>query len=71
MGLNAKRPSTTRSKEMEKARADLLNEDAPKTTRLNVEITVPQHRALKARAAEEGRSVKDIVSTLIGDYLNK
>lgn len=68
MGLNAQRPSTTRAKEMEKAKADLMD-DSEKTTRLNVELTVSQHRALKAKAAGEGQTIKQFISNLLDEAL--
>lgn len=39
--------------------------------RLNLQISADLRRAVKARAASEGRSVQDVVIVLLNEYLNK
>lgn len=38
------------------------------TVRLNVEIPGAMHRALKMRAAQEGKTIKDVVLTFLAEY---
>jgi predicted HicB family RNase H-like nuclease len=40
------------------------------TKRLNLEIPASLHKTMKKRAAEEGRSVKDMVLQAINEYLS-
>ena len=38
------------------------------TVRLNVELPGALHRAVKMRAAQEGKSIKEIVLTFLAEY---
>lgn len=41
------------------------------TKRLNLEIPASLHKTMKKRAADEGRSVKDMVLQAVNEYLSK
>lgn len=41
------------------------------TTRLNAVVPVSLHRAVKVQAANEGRSITDLLIEALNDYLNK
>ncbi|MDV2998207.1 MAG: hypothetical protein N4J56_007912 [Chroococcidiopsis sp. SAG 2025] len=41
------------------------------TKRLNLEIPASLHKTMKKRAADEERSVKDMVLQAVGEYLSK
>lgn len=38
------------------------------TARLNVELPAALHRAVKMRAAQEGKTIKEVVLALLADY---
>lgn len=64
MALNAKRPSTTRQEEMEKAKAALMDETEDKPKRLNVIVEEGLLKRMKAFALEEGKTVSEITREL-------
>jgi hypothetical protein len=71
MGLNAKRPSTTRDKEMEKAKAALMDEAEEKTKRLNVIVEESLLKRMKSFALEEGKTVSEITRELWLTHMNR
>lgn len=64
MALNAKRPSTTRQEEMEKAKAALMDEAEDKPKRLNVIVEEALLKRMKSFALEEGKTVSEITREL-------
>lgn len=70
MALKMDKPSRgeeTRKKLMD----DMKDEATPAMTRLSVEITEDQKTALKVSAANEKRSISEIIRELIDGHLNK
>jgi hypothetical protein len=65
--LKVKKPGTTQHPQAEKVRATVTQET---TVRLNVDVPKSRRKALKARAAEEDRTIGDIVNELIDRYLS-
>lgn len=66
MGTNAARPSKNDAPHLVKAIA-ALNPDEVEV-RLNVSIPGALHRAVKMRALQEGRTIKEVVLTFLADY---
>ena len=69
MALSSKRPSRrdeTKSKLMRE-----VTETAERKRRLNAEIEDKLYRKIKARAAEDGRTISDITRELWMEYLSK
>ncbi len=64
MGTNAARPSNN-APHLIKA---IESMDGTSTVRLNVEVPVALHRAVKMRALEEGRTIKEVVLSFLADY---
>lgn len=64
MGTNAARP-TNNAPHVIKAIAAL---EGAEEVRLNVSIPGALHRAVKMRAAQEGKTIKDVVLTFLADY---
>ena len=71
MGLNAKRPSTTRAEEMEKAKAALMDAGEEKTKRLNVIVEESFLKRMKSFALEEGKTVSEITRDLWCAHMSK
>jgi len=69
MALTSKRPTATREKKVSQIAADVTGED--KKVRLNVEMPTSKRAALKVAAANEGRSIGEIINDLVDDYLSK
>ena len=64
------RAKTTRRRTETKER--VLEEVAKEeTTRLNAVVPVSLHKAIKVRAASEGRSITDILIDSLNEYLSK
>ena len=64
------RAKTTRRRTETKER--VLEEVAKEeTTRLNAVVPVSLHKAVKVRAASEGRSITDILIDSLNEYLSK
>ena len=64
--INATTERPTRAKEhVVAAHAAVEGTD---TVRLNVELPGALHRAVKIRAAQEGKSIKEIVLTFLAEY---
>ena len=69
MALSSKRPSRrdeTKTKLMRE-----VTETADRKRRLNAEIEDGLYRKIKARAAEDGRTISDITRELWLEYLSK
>lgn len=69
MALSSKRPSRrdeTKTKLMRE-----VTEIAERKRRLNAEIEDGLYRKIKARAAEDGRTISDITRELWVEYLSK
>jgi len=71
MGLNAKRPSTARAEEMEKAEAALRDEGEEKTKRLNVIVEESLLKRMKSFALDEGKTVSEITRDLWNAHMSK
>ncbi len=54
-----------KSKHVQEAHAAVEKEPA---VRLNVELPAGLHKAVKRRALEEGRTIKEVVLTFLADY---
>jgi hypothetical protein len=63
IATQAERP--TKSKHVEEAHAAVEKEPA---VRLNVELPVALHKAVKMRAIQEGRTIKEVVLSFLSDY---
>jgi predicted HicB family RNase H-like nuclease len=64
--INAKTERPTRARpHVEEAHA-AVEGDPP--VRLNVEMPAALHRAVKMKAAQEGKSIKEVVLTLLARY---
>jgi hypothetical protein len=64
IGTNAARP-TNNAPHVIKAIAAL---EGTEEVRLNVSLPSTLHRAVKMRALEEGRTIKEVVLTYLADY---
>ncbi len=64
IGTNAARPSNN-APHVTKAIAAL---EGTEEVRLNVSLPGALHRAVKMRALEEGRTIKEVVLTFLTDY---
>lgn len=62
----AERPTRVRP-HVEEAHAAVEGEAS---VRLNVEMPATLHRAVKIRAAQEGKTIKEVVLTLLAGYAN-
>lgn len=64
------RAKTTRRKSSAKDRVldEVMREE---TTRLNAVIPLSLHRKIKIQAANEGRSITELVITVLNEYLSK
>lgn len=69
MALTA-RPKRHDSAAKAKIMADVVA-DADRPKRMNVDIDADIHRQIKARAAQEGRTISEITRELWLDYLTK
>ena len=69
MALSSKRPS--RSDETKSKLMRDVTETAERKRRLNAEIEDGLYRRIKARAAEDGRTISDITRELWIEYLSR
>ena len=69
MALSSKRPS--RRDETKDKLLSEVTETAERKRRLNAEIEDRLYRKIKARAAEDGRTISDITRELWVEYLSR
>ena len=69
MALSSKRPG--RRDETKSRLMHAVTETAERRRRLNAEIEDGLYRRIKARAAEDGRTISDITRALWLEYLSK
>ena len=64
--ISAKTERPTRARQHVEAAHAAVEEESP--VRLNVELPAAIHRAVKIRAAQEGKTIKEVVLAFLSDY---